>query len=168
MVWSVERGCGLEDVMEVFFLMIRRPPRSTLFPYTTLFRSDHYFGHDVPNFPPYCFIEDDRVVQEPSETKMHEFFGIPGPMAPGWKPEDELPELTSRAVAYIQERAALPERPFFLFFTMPAPHTPIAPLDEFRGTSEAGIYGDFVHQVDHSVGRVLEALDQAEIARAHV
>src|SRR5258706_12210640 len=24
-----------------FFLMIRRPPRSTLFPYTTLFRSDH-------------------------------------------------------------------------------------------------------------------------------
>src|SRR5688500_19720591 len=27
--------------------MIRRPPRSTLFPYTTLFRSLH--GHDVPN-----------------------------------------------------------------------------------------------------------------------
>src|SRR5260370_41302535 len=28
-------SCGLQ----VFFLMIRRPPRSTLFPYTTLFRS---------------------------------------------------------------------------------------------------------------------------------
>src|SRR3712207_8654210 len=27
--------------MIFFFLMIRRPPRSTLFPYTTLFRSDH-------------------------------------------------------------------------------------------------------------------------------
>src|SRR3712207_8282903 len=26
--------------MIIFFLMIRRPPRSTLFPYTTLFRSD--------------------------------------------------------------------------------------------------------------------------------
>src|SRR2546427_5964278 len=26
--------------MSVFFLMIRRPPRSTLFPYTTLFRSE--------------------------------------------------------------------------------------------------------------------------------
>src|SRR2546421_9720436 len=25
--------------MHIFFLMIRRPPRSTLFPYTTLFRS---------------------------------------------------------------------------------------------------------------------------------
>src|SRR2546427_6395719 len=29
-----------------FFLMIRRPPRSTLFPYTTLFRSLRY-GEDV-------------------------------------------------------------------------------------------------------------------------
>src|SRR3712207_7447168 len=31
--------------MFVFFLMIRRPPRSTLFPYTTLFRSADYGGH---------------------------------------------------------------------------------------------------------------------------
>src|SRR5260370_3626998 len=31
------KGLGVK----VFFLMIRRPPRSTLFPYTTLFRSNH-------------------------------------------------------------------------------------------------------------------------------
>src|SRR2546430_10115727 len=30
-----------------FFLMIRRPPRSTLFPYTTLFRSRRHFQLDV-------------------------------------------------------------------------------------------------------------------------
>src|SRR3712207_8982614 len=29
-----------------FFLMIRRPPRSTLFPYTTLFRSDAHVGRN--------------------------------------------------------------------------------------------------------------------------
>src|SRR3989337_1336774 len=34
----VEGPAGLQDLL-VFFLMIRRPPRSTLFPYTTLFRS---------------------------------------------------------------------------------------------------------------------------------
>src|SRR3972149_9297283 len=39
-------GHGLDDVLHgvlvrSFFLMIRRPPRSTLFPYTTLFRSIH-------------------------------------------------------------------------------------------------------------------------------
>src|SRR3712207_6932413 len=31
----------MSTMIIVFFLMIRRPPRSTLFPYTTLFRSDH-------------------------------------------------------------------------------------------------------------------------------
>src|SRR2546428_5228286 len=35
--------------MHVFFLMIRRPPRSTLFPYTTLFRSLHQ--HDQVDVP---------------------------------------------------------------------------------------------------------------------
>src|SRR5256886_17619622 len=44
MLWnSVQWGCGklLAKVRNavVFFLMIRQPPRSTLFPYTTLFRS---------------------------------------------------------------------------------------------------------------------------------
>src|SRR2546428_12170584 len=34
---SVSGGSG--EVLYFFFLMIRRPPRSTLFPYTTLFRS---------------------------------------------------------------------------------------------------------------------------------
>src|SRR3712207_8968638 len=33
--------------MSFFFLMIRRPPRSTLFPYTTLFRSHHHPGGEV-------------------------------------------------------------------------------------------------------------------------
>src|SRR3712207_9018332 len=32
----------------MFFLMIRRPPRSTLFPYTTLFRSAHYPASFIP------------------------------------------------------------------------------------------------------------------------
>src|SRR3712207_9457623 len=35
-----------------FFLMIRRPPRSTLFPYTTLFRSNVYTGWTRDNYGP--------------------------------------------------------------------------------------------------------------------
>src|SRR5438045_9673426 len=34
---------SLPFLLLFFFLMIRRPPRSTLFPYTTLFRSQHAF-----------------------------------------------------------------------------------------------------------------------------
>src|SRR2546422_7581002 len=36
----------------IFFLMIRRPPRSTLFPYTTLFRSAHVPRHAAPGRSP--------------------------------------------------------------------------------------------------------------------
>src|SRR3712207_7392512 len=36
---SVQRRMSF--LVSFFFLMIRRPPRSTLFPYTTLFRSAH-------------------------------------------------------------------------------------------------------------------------------
>src|SRR3989304_587280 len=35
--------------MPSFFLMIRRPPRSTLFPYTTLFRSTPFFARAGSN-----------------------------------------------------------------------------------------------------------------------
>src|ERR1043165_10201800 len=38
-----ELGSVFALLLFVFFLMIRRPPRSTLFPYTTLFRSDPRF-----------------------------------------------------------------------------------------------------------------------------
>src|SRR3712207_8972984 len=31
---------SMYECISIFFLMIRRPPRSTLFPYTTLFRSE--------------------------------------------------------------------------------------------------------------------------------
>src|SRR6202522_4754553 len=39
MQWKVCRSVLLNLNVCFFFLMIRRPPRSTLFPYTTLFRS---------------------------------------------------------------------------------------------------------------------------------
>src|SRR5574340_1498256 len=38
----------VENDLFFFFLMIRRPPRSTLFPYTTLFRSP---GREIPGPP---------------------------------------------------------------------------------------------------------------------
>src|SRR3712207_7985274 len=38
-------------MISFFFLMIRRPPRSTLFPYTTLFRSARHVPGDVLRVP---------------------------------------------------------------------------------------------------------------------
>src|SRR3712207_7759973 len=38
----------MSSIFSFFFLMIRRPPRSTLFPYTTLFRSQGCAGDGGP------------------------------------------------------------------------------------------------------------------------
>jgi arylsulfatase A len=125
---------------------------------------DYYFGTDVPNYPPYCFIENDRTVgipTEPSDSR----FNRPGPVLPGWKLVDIMPKLTQRAVKYIDDAAkAAPRQPFFLYFPLTAPHYPVVPAPEFHGKSRAGEYGDFVAQVDWTVGQVLDALQRNGLA----
>jgi arylsulfatase A len=73
-----------------------------------------------------------------------------------------LPELTDRAVDYIQANAAAAKtgRPFFLHFSPYVPHIPLALQESFKGKTKAGDYGDYVHQLDYEVGRILAALDQ--------
>ena len=73
------------------------------------------------------------------------------------------PSLTRRAVSYIDEQAQ-DEAPFFLYFPLPAPHTPILPTDEFVGKSGTNAYGDFCLQVDDVVGQIMAALDHNGIA----
>jgi hypothetical protein len=120
---------------------------------------DYYFGDDVPNFPPYTWIENGRVVEEPTVEKPDDMFGHPGPMAPGWTLESVMPEITARAVDYVEERGESDDAdPFFLYFPLTAPHTPIVPTKRFRGQSDAGEYGDWVCEVNWAVGQVLDAL----------
>src|ERR1043165_4523126 len=60
----------------VFFLMIRRPPRSTLFPYTTLFRSDKPAGRGlhISQTPVKQFaVEHDIPVLQPPRLKDPDF-----------------------------------------------------------------------------------------------
>ncbi len=122
---------------------------------------DTYFGEDVPNFPPYTWFEQDRLLTPPDGDKPDEMFGCPGPMAPGWSLEAVMPEITRRSVAFIEQPH---DRPFFLYFALTAPHTPIVPTKEFRGRSGAGDYGDYVCEVDWTVGQVMDALDRTGLA----
>jgi arylsulfatase A-like enzyme len=126
---------------------------------------DYYFGTDVPNYPPYCFIENDRTVGIPSveDGGRAEGFNRPGPMLPGWKLVDILPALTRRAVRYVEE-AATSGKPFFLYFPLTSPHYPVVPTPEFKGRSGAGDFGDFVVQTDWTVGEVLKALERSGVA----
>src|SRR2546429_2510109 len=51
-----------------FFLMIRRPPRSTLFPYTTLFRSDESGGSSTSAGSPVRYRMKKTMKETPSRT----------------------------------------------------------------------------------------------------
>ena len=130
---------------------------------------DSYFGTDVPNWPPYCFIENDRTVGVPScllprQLLTGRMASLPGPALPDWKLEPILPTLGGRAAAFITESARRPE-PFLLYLPLTAPHTPLAVTDEWKGKSRLGvIYADFVVETDAIIGRVLRAIDESGAA----
>ena len=69
---------------------------------------------------------------------------------------------TERAVAYIKERHA---KPFFLYLAHNAVHFPRYPRDEFMGKSGNGVLGDWVQEIDWSVGQVLAALRETGLDR---
>jgi arylsulfatase A-like enzyme len=130
---------------------------------------DFFYGIPASlDMVPYCYIENDRVVEPPTEQieegdPAEDGWWRPGPISPEFKHIETLPQLTDKAVDYIDSQAG-EESPFFLYFPLTAPHVPIAPVDEVRGKSEAGGYGDFVFQVDQTIGAVMDALERNGMA----
>ncbi len=126
---------------------------------------DYYYGVDLPNYPPYCFIDQNRTVGIPSlkAPLAKGTFNINGVMVPDWKLVDVLPALEKRTVDYI-EKIAIDKKPFFLYLPLTSPHYPVLPSADFKGKSKVGDYGDFVMQTDHYVGCVLDALKKAGVA----
>jgi arylsulfatase A-like enzyme len=129
---------------------------------------EEYFGTDVPNWPPFCFIENDRTIGIPSEFLKSRLLegnqaSIQGPALEDWTLEPILPALAERAAEFI-ERAAKTPAPFLLYMPLTSPHTPLAVNQEWLGKSGLGLYADFVLETDAVVGRVLEALEKSGAA----
>ena len=140
---------------------------------------DTFFGqHASLDIPPYFFIDQDRCVEAPSATTeassspdwspVQGAFWRAGKIAPSYKHVEVLPTYTRKAVEYLETRgkqSGADSKPFFLYVAFTAPHTPWVPMEQFRGKSMGGLYGDFVMQVDDSVGQVLAAIDHAGLAQ---
>jgi arylsulfatase A-like enzyme len=132
---------------------------------------DYYFGTHVPNFPPFTFIQNDRIFIQPTDIYRNvDYQGIYMPQifdgmpkAPGWKFEDILPEITRRSVQFIHEQSAK-DNPFFLYFSMTSPHEPVSPSGRFKGKSSIAPIADFVMETDWSVGEILQAVEDAGIS----
>lgn len=130
---------------------------------------DRYFGTDVPNWPPYCFIENDRTVGIPSEFLPEELFrnhlaSKQGPALADWRLQDVLPTIIDRTCNAIRHYAET-GRPFFIYLPLTSPHTPLAVNEPWRGKSGLDrAVADFIMETDAEVGRVLTALEETGAA----
>jgi arylsulfatase A-like enzyme len=112
------------------------------------------------DMPPYVYVENGMATSIPVDTTQcidENGFWRKGITGPDFRHAEVPPHLTEKSIQYIDSQANSAE-PFFLYFALPAPHTPILPITEFIGKSNTNFYGDFVLQVDDVVGKIISAL----------
>ena len=129
---------------------------------------DLYFGTSVPNWPPFCFIENDHTVGIPTEFLSHEYMvknqaSQQGPAVKDWKLEGILPALGDRTIQFINESVSKKE-PFLVFMPLTSPHTPLAVNPEWKDKSHLNLFADFVMETDAVVGHVLGSLETSGAA----
>jgi arylsulfatase A-like enzyme len=72
--------------------------------------------------------------------------------------DDEVDStLTAKAIEFMKDNRG---EPFFIYLALVATHTHITPNVKFRGTSEIGQLGDYLHELDYHVGEVMDALKE--------
>jgi len=71
--------------------------------------------------------------------------------------EEVMEALTEKSINWIKQQSS--EDPFFLYFASIAVHHPSTPSARMRGMSDCGPYGDFIQDLDLSVGRIIETLE---------
>jgi arylsulfatase A-like enzyme len=133
---------------------------------------DYFFGTPrTHNEPPLVFVENHRVVglDLADPIRIDKSKGPHGMMTGGAAAQKARPDdridfiLAEKAVQFFKQQSK--DTPFFLYLAFAAPHVPIDPAPEFRGKSGAKLYGDYVQQLDHCTGLVLDALEQQGLAQ---
>lgn len=88
-----------------------------------------------------------------------EYIGIDAPQRVD---ENVMDELTTDAIGWLEGRQT--DSPFFLYFAPVAIHFPYTPSDKTKGSSGTGLYGDWIAELDLSVGRILDTLDRMGVS----
>lgn len=131
---------------------------------------DRYYAHcGSLDMPPYVWVDTGKVTAQPDRvegvTKGQDRYGWyrKGPIGSDFKIPEVLPHLFDKSIEHVKSRTeqAKAGRPFFLYLALPAPHTPIVPVPPFKDASGMNPYADFVMQMDHHMGQLLEAVKSA-------
>lgn len=133
---------------------------------------DYYFGHAVVNSsPPYVYVENEGIVgydpddpfvfNKPSVTQKFPEKGI-GRVGGAeqahllYRDKEVGTMFVHKSQQWIADRPK--GRPFFFYLATTNIHHPFTPAKQFDATSEAGIYGDFIHELDWMVGQIIKAV----------
>jgi arylsulfatase A-like enzyme len=82
-----------------------------------------------------------------------------------WKQNEVGPTITSKALEVIDRHVqSKTDKPLFMYLALSAVHNPVAPAEFCKGKSGIGEYGDFVCEVDWTVGEVLKSLAKNKMA----
>ncbi len=143
---------------------------------------DYYFGMPVVNSaPPYVYVENDKLIGSVASDPLN-YLGrnavdsTPMPKLPHeagqrsnnafngadkahqlFIEEEIAPTFTEKAISWIEDNK---ENPFFLYLATTHIHHPFTPAPKFKGSSEIGLYGDFIQELDWMVGEIVTALEE--------
>ncbi|MGN6438729.1 MAG: sulfatase family protein [Agriterribacter sp.] len=127
---------------------------------------DYFYGIPASlDMHPYFYIENNRITASTVDSvkgSPQMGFWRAGPAGNDFKHDEVLEKITDKATAYISSQAKS-GNPFFLYFPLTSPHTPVLPSAAYRGKSGTNEYGDFVLMTDAMVGKILEAVKAAGI-----
>lgn len=135
---------------------------------------DYYYGVPVVNsHPPFVYVENHKVVgyteddpfiygqrsitKEVFEKNRLDDIGGADQAHALYVDEEVGTHLTHKAIRWMKQQK---NQPFFLYLATTNIHHPFTPAPQFLGTSQCGIYGDFVHELDWMVGQVMDMVKE--------
>jgi arylsulfatase A-like enzyme len=148
---------------------------------------DYYFGMPVVNSaPPYVYVENDQIVgADPDDPLVHIGRNAKGQATPITPIPPEAAQRSAnqfkgaiqahklyndyqvgttfakKSVEWIKQRKG---KPFFLYMATTNIHHPFTPAKRFQGTSQCGLYGDYIHELDWMVGEILACLEDTGLS----
>ncbi len=102
-------------------------------------------------------LRSDRTIAVGKSPYGRDYMGIDAPQRVD---KNVMDELTTDAIQWLAQQSN--DTPFFLYFAPVAIHFPYTPSDRTKGQSGVGLYGDWIHELDVSVGRILDMLDRMQ------
>jgi len=152
----------IPDIINIDFTKpVTKGPGTCGFDYSFIFPG-------AADMSPYCYLENGmplvtEMVPEPGVRNVRGKALRPGIRDIDYKPEGCLDIFTEKMIQYL--KSVDRRKPFFLYAPSNAPHIPWEPAPQFAGSSGAGPYGDFVLHFDHTLGRILNTLDELDMTK---